>query len=307
VNRVTLGDDPWSERVIGIIKDSPHQATLRLWADGKDPAHTDTPYVEYLVTQKRAPVEKAVRMQAAFRHLSESELRDPVEFRIHASGEIGCEDGFHRLNILYHRGEPLTGIVTGRHHDWYSLRDAVERKLATSAWKGALYHPIPHPDFTDWPTHHRDAPPLSGLIERYKLRTVLDLGTHFGYALYSLRHHIHSGVGIERDPVAYRVARLVLERVRMTAVRGDIVRYLRRAAPVDLVLALNVLHHVPLDETVAAMRARFVAVTLPTPNEEGARRLPSDPYEHIRQRLHASTVWEGDFEGRRLHLLRVTP
>ena len=320
MDTITLGTDPWSERVLSAIKESPHQATLNAWAEGKNPLEYDTPYVEYLTIQKRTPREKAERLQDAFHELSKTrEWRDteprnesgtwrgPITFRVRADGDIGCDDGFHRLNILHHRGEPLVGWVAERAPEWVALRESVRVKLDTKGWKGKLYHPIPHPDFGGWPVHHPSPPPLVGMVVKYGLRRVLDLGTHFGYALYSLRNHVGEGIGVERDPVACSVAKLVLSRSRMTAVREDLAKYLRRAPEVDLVLALNVLHHVPLDEVLALIRAKFVAVSLPNPSEAGSQKLPPDPYEYVRRKLRASVVWEAPFEGRALQLLRVTP
>ena len=306
MDRITLGDDPWSERLKVALRESPHQATLRLWADGKPPTEYDTPYVEYLTTQKQAPPEKAVRMQDAFHALSGVRAwDDPVRFRVLNDGSIGCDDGWHRLNIHLHRGEPLTGRVAAREPDWLNLRDTVRAKLDSGAWKGQLYHPIPHPDYREFPVHHPSPPPIAGMVEKHGIRTALDLGAHFGHALYTLRHHLREGVGVARDPVAHGVASLVLRACGMTAVKSDIVRYLQRAERADLVLVLNVLHHVPLDETLARLRAEFVAVSLPTPKEEGSKRLPPDPYEHVRRKLRASVVWEAPFEDRRLQLLRV--
>jgi hypothetical protein len=83
---------------------------------------------------------------------------------------------------------------------------------------------------------------------------------------------------------------------------------LRAAPKVDLVLALSVLHHLPnVSEVLSLMRARatYVAVVLPGPSEEAARKLPANPYEFVRERLGASVVWECAYEGRVLQFLRV--
>lgn len=302
---ITLGADPWSERVITALRDSPHQATLQLWAGGKPPTEYDTPYFQHLMTRKKAPAYKAQLMQDAFHELKSARgWNEPVRFRIANDGGINCDDGWHRLNILLHRGEPLTGRVTGRETEWQRLRDGIAARIKSSGWGGALYHPIPHPDLQVFPVHHAAPLPLAEFVREHRIRSAVDLGARFGWALYGLRNELSEGTGIELEHTAYHILKLVLDSIGMTAVKGDVREYLARGERADVTLALNVLHHVPLDLTLDAIRSEFVAVSLPNDSEEGSKRLPPDAYEYVRERLNASLMFEGGYAGRRLQVLR---
>lgn len=303
---IVLGDDPWSARVIKKVEESAHQETLKLWAAGKPVTEYDTPYVQYMKEVKGARGRVASRMQRAFYELSrEKRWRNPITFQVRDDGELHCLDGFHRLNITHHRGLPLVAKVVERDEGWHYLRERVQARMQSNAWKGKLYHPIPHPDFRGFPIHHPTPPPLLEFVKQHEVRSALDVGCHFGWSLYSLRSAISEGVGVDIDPITHRVASLVLGQCGMQAVNEDVLRYLQKRQHFDLVLALNVLHHVPLDKTLALLRARYVAFSLPTPEEAGSRRLPNNPYEYVRQRLRGTVMLEDMFEGRILVVVKV--
>jgi hypothetical protein len=140
------------------------------------------------------------------------------------------------------------------------------------------------------------------------VRSALDLGTHFGAVLTMLKPAV--GVGVERDGLTHEVAKLVLEKHGMTAVKADVIEHLRSDdTRYDLVLALAILHHVPEHETFLDLvreRARFVAVTVPTPDEAGSARLPSGALDYVRGRLGARLTATTSYAGRPLHFLEVT-
>lgn len=320
---ITLADDPWSLEFRAALRASAHYATLDLWAAGQDPASLATPYYERLVTVKRATPEKAASMQAGFYSLLQAAptwpapepvrfddvWQGPIMFRIHGDGHLVSEDGWHRKVILEHLDLPISGRVIDRHSTWRNLQGRLRARMTGSGWKGKLYQPIPHPDFSEWPVHHQPPASLAGFARRHGVRSVLDLGANFGTVLTTLQPEI--GVGVERDPVTFQVTRLVLEKHGLTAVQADVLEYLRENHErYDLVLALAILHHVPQHAEVLDLvreRARFVAVTVPTPSEAGSARLPPEGLRYVRERLGARIVAATTYANRPLHVLEVRP
>jgi len=319
---ITLGTDAWSLELRAKLRASEHYQTLSWWAAGKDPAELDTPYYDRLVTLKRAPPEKAARMQAAFHKmyvdapnwpkLAPVKLngvwQGPIMVRIQADGSFRSEDGWHRKAILEFLNEPIEAVVIDRAREWVSLRERLAACMGGRGWKGKLYQRIPHPDFADWPVHHDPPVGLAHHARLHGVRSVLDLGAHFGAVLTLLNPAV--GVGVERDALTYEVANLVLPKHGMTAVNADVLDHLRADdTRYDLILALAILHHIPeYDELLGLIRARarYVAVTVPTPAEAGSSRLPAGALDYVRGRLGARLIGTSEYASRPLHFLEVT-
>jgi len=318
---ITLGTDPWSMEVRTRLRESAHYATLKAWAAGQDPASLDTPYYDRLITVKRAPPEKAARMQANFHALAQAApnwptpepverngaWQGPIMFRIQADGALASEDGWHRKAILEHLGLPIEGRVIDRDPAWANLQARLRSCMNRSGWKGSLYQPIPHPDFATWPVHYQPPADLPRIAREHGVRSVLDLGAHFGTVLTTLQPEV--GVGVEKDALTFEVTQLVLNKHGLTPVRADVLSHLRASdTRYDLVLALAILHHIPQHAEVLDLirsRARYVAVTVPTPAEAGSARLPDGALDYVRERLGGTLRGTSTHAGRPLHFLGV--
>lgn len=322
MNRVTLGDDPWSEDLRERLRQTAHWATLNAWAAGADPTKSSA-YTKHIMRKWGFSREVAFKKQRAFAKLATVETfidepltrvrhggrryRGPICFRITDSGDLTIDDGTHRSVILLYRNQPITGLVVKRAPEWQQLRDDLRHRLKRD-WGKKLYHPIPHPDYADWPALREINSQLPAWAQQIGARTALDLGCHFGTVLASLKPEY--GVGIERDSLAHRVASVVLAKVGCEAVHTDILSYLREDGKrFDLVLALNVLHHlrdqVPKVLQLVRERASYVAVSVANPSEPKSRQLPLQRLEHIRDALGGTLVATGEYAGRPLHLIRV--
>ena len=322
MDRITLGDDPWSDDLRERLRGSAHWATLEAWAAGASPTASSA-YTKHLMRKWGLTREMAFKKQQAFAQLATVKtfvdepltrvrhggrrFRGPICFRITNSGDLNIDDGTHRSVLLLHRGQPITGVVVERAPEWQRLRDDLQQRLKRD-WGKKLYHPIPHPDFASWRALRQLSPELPVWGREIGARTVLDLGCHFGTVLASIKPEW--GVGVGRDPLAHRVASVVLAKIGGQAVHTDILKYLREdRTRFDLVLALNVLHHLhkQAPEALSLVRERtdYVAVSVASPNERKSSQLPLQPLEYIRYALGGTLIAVGEYAERPLHLIRV--
>lgn len=124
------------------------------------------------------------------------------------------------------------------------LVEDVDRFLKDTRFSG--YQSVPLPYGKRVPG--RDRMRTADLVFREGIqgKSVVDIGTYYGFFPYEAIHRgAHYAIGIEMDPERYDIARQIAElnggRYEIAHVSAEEFRPSRKA---DIVLALNVLHHV---------------------------------------------------------------
>lgn len=279
IKTVRLSNDPWSMALLNKIKTSAHYATLAVWEKNKNIPMNRTPYWQWLMgvlktkgtvwggvlnseddVNKRCEIFKSMVDAAPNWKVPESVITrtvnangrletwhyGPVCVRVEDDGHFTLFDGNHRLAILLFKNMPISVRISERSEAWSDLVLSVEKLYPT----GAVYQPIPHPEFSDWKSSLDTTKErfLEGWMTKNGVRDVVDLGTCHGYTMYELRHVIKKGTGVESDELRTRIVDLVLGHIHMESVRCSIEDYLARLAAGRVhrqcIMALNVLHHV---------------------------------------------------------------
>lgn len=137
------------------------------------------------------------------------------------------------------------------------LRDDVLDYAAKRS--GRIYAPIDHPAFSDIPAHH--GPERLELIRRSlpeTTRTVLDIGSHWGYFANGLEAAGFTVTAAENNPeyldFLYRIR--ALQGHRFTVFAHSI--FEMEAPRFDAVLALNIFHHFIKDEATFGQFEAFL-------------------------------------------------
>jgi SAM-dependent methyltransferase len=123
-------------------------------------------------------------------------------------------------------------------------REEIDQFLAS--WDFTGYQSVPLPFHLRVPGEDKSAAVDFYLSGRVEGRSVLDVGTYYGlYPCEAMERGAVRAVGIEQDPERYAIARRIAElngnRYEIRQCRGE---ELDPAEKFDLVLLLNVLHHV---------------------------------------------------------------
>ncbi len=171
--------------------------------------------------------------------------KDYVAINIGRNGEMIFNNGRHRLVFARLLNIPTIPVkITVEHSEWKQFRD----KIIGYAKKhdGVVYAPLIHPDLKDIPSMH------SGRFESIKRRlnpagrTVLDIGTHWGYMCSQLERECgRECFAIENGKGTF----YYLERIRKAngqryhTIFADIFDYVEQNRQFDTVLALAIFHH----------------------------------------------------------------
>lgn len=152
-----------------------------------------------------------------------------------------------------------------------ATREEVERFLAESEFTAYQSMPLPH----GLRTPGRDrGPSAEYILGDVRDKTVLDIGTYLGFFPYTAaRLGAARAVGVEMDPGRYSLAK------RISDLHGQPYEILQGRAeeigfdePFDVVLFLNVIHHVidPVEavRNVASLSRDRVVIEFPQPTEE---------------------------------------
>nr|WP_269091041.1 class I SAM-dependent methyltransferase [Actinopolymorpha cephalotaxi] len=163
-------------------------------------------------------------------------------------------DGHHRLALLAHRGAESASVKVKRVPVTTPLQDL----LGQMSWIGGkkeLYQPIDAPELQrSWTTVRRCTDRLSMMERRLAAEGVdgpghsyLDVACCYGWFVHQLGQRGFAAEGIERDPLAPRLAAGIygLDPARITT--GDAVDFLRAARDAgrtwDVVSCFSLLHH----------------------------------------------------------------
>lgn len=173
--------------------------------------------------------------------------QDEIRAGIRRDGRFVLFDGRHRLSIarlLKLSSVPVNVVV--RHHEWITFKEEI-RRYADEHLGGRVYQQLDHPDLADIPAKHgteRIGLILRGL-ESYNPhgKTLLDIGTHWGYMPQQMEKLGFHCTGIELNPVAASFARrlCIATESSYELWEGDLLEY--PGGEVDVVLALSIFHH----------------------------------------------------------------
>lgn len=171
-----------------------------------------------------------------------------VEVGIGRDGRYIFLDGRHRLAIARILGlESIPVRVVARHAEWQAFRDEL-REWAAEQGSGRLYQRIDHPDLADIPADHSDdrLPIVLRALEGYDARgkRLVDLGTHMGFWCQQMSRlgFICTGVEANRRCVGFAGRIATATDTNFEVWRGDILDFPDMEQQ-DVVLALNILHH----------------------------------------------------------------
>jgi len=275
---VRLSNDPWSEAFISRMKALPHYATLKLWKENPNIEMCRTPYWQWLtnILKMKGSVwggilnnEEDIKNQyekfkmlvaiapnwivngektreVVVNGVNETWHYGPVSVRIEDNGHFTLFDGNHRTVISIFNNWPVEVNICERSDGWKKFVSGVENLYPT----GAIYQPIPHPEFFDWKSSLDTTKEkfLNEWFGKNNISDVVDLGTCHGYTLYSLRNTITRGVGVEDDKFRIKISDFVLNSINMKCMHGTIEDFIKNVTTNRLhhecIMALNVLHHV---------------------------------------------------------------
>lgn len=178
---------------------------------------------------------------------NESKGHDEIRVAINRQGRYMSVDGRHRLTIARLAGvESVPVNVVARHAEWHAFRTDV---LAwASEHKGRVYQQIDHPDLSDIPAGHHDdrVPILLKGLEGYDAtgKTLIDIGAHWGHMSYQMEKVGFQATAIEHgDENIYFAQKLRDANNGHYDIFAGSVFDFPEPEKIDVVLALNVLHH----------------------------------------------------------------
>jgi len=316
--KVLLGNDPWSQQFIKLIKSLPHYRTLIQLQNNPAMPMEHTDYYKWLSDEltKNGTVwdgilnnkEDIIKQYKNFINMYEmapnwKTLKDdngekilyqkiknhyhyyghyPV--RINDKGYFSLYDGHHRIAILLFMKKPVELTICERSPNWEKLINELK-----NMYKGKnLYQPIPHPDFNNWNSSRDNKKEniLKTVSMKYNLHSMIDLGICHGYTLYELKDVVKKGIGVESNPIRYKIANMLLSNIGFSCFNEDIFSFIKHNNDeVDCILALAVFHHFfsnhSLNEfkeflKLISQKTKYLIYELPHSKEEQYKWIPSD-------------------------------
>ena len=186
------------------------------------------------------------------KELKTDNILDEVKIQIGATGELILVEGKHRVTVAQRlRMDQIPVIVTQRHSEWDSLRQAV---IDIVIQRGFFHQPFNHPDLDIIPqiygNERKDKAMYGNERWHYIMNslpidngTVLDIGSYFGYFAHRFEELGFMCYALEPD----KENLTVLKQYRQMKEKKFIVweRYLCDIEnyDFDIVLALNIFHH----------------------------------------------------------------
>jgi 2-polyprenyl-3-methyl-5-hydroxy-6-metoxy-1,4-benzoquinol methylase len=173
--------------------------------------------------------------------------QDEIRVGIRRDGRFVLFDGRHRLILARLLGlDEVPVNVVVRHREWVEFKREI-RAYADKTLRGRVYQALDHPDLADIPAKHgperlvliREA--LAG--RETEGRTLLDIGTHWGYMAQQMEKLGFECTGLELNADAVRFAtklRAATES-KFEIWEGDLLDY--PGGRFDVVLALSIFHH----------------------------------------------------------------
>jgi len=314
IKKIKISDDPWSESFKEKIRLTPHYKTALQWKQDIDIDLSETFYYNWLlesfkrigkVWDGQIKTEKDILVQCKkFRDLFkiapnwdesseiqvvESKSQDnvwfvnqgkvlyffgPITVRIDEFGDFVVSDGNHRLALLLVNDLPIEVVICERHEKWKEVISSVDKLYPI-----VMYQPFRHPEFSDRKCSRSGITEeiVKSVVDKYQIKTVLDLGCCHGETLYALRNMINLGVGVESNEDRLKLISLLFSKLKFEFSSDDIHDFLKNDdRKFDMILVLAVFHHfmyfnskekfIELLELITS-KTKFLMYELPEPNE----------------------------------------
>lgn len=169
---------------------------------------------------------------------------DCISVVIDRDGRLIFCNGRHRLTFAKLLNIEIIPVkIIARHSKWVEFCHQV--KLYTERHAGKIYAPIDHPDFTHSPAFHmgRSSYIIDNLLPTGK--TILDIGSHWGYLPTLLERLGRKCVAVEVSPeILFFIHQLQkANETNFEIINQDIFEYIGKGKNFDTVLALAIFHH----------------------------------------------------------------
>lgn len=193
---------------------------------------------------------RCIRLERIYLNMKENGYvqnpdKDYAAVNIGRDGEIIFNNGRHRICFAKILNIPEIPVkITVRHNEWHHFRE----KVLTYAAKhnGVVYAPLKHPDLKDIPSLHAGRFPYIKENISSSSKTVLDIGTHWGYMCSKLEEECGKECfAIENGKGTF----YYLEKIRKAneqnyhTIFANVFDFTRKHNKFDTVLALAIFHH----------------------------------------------------------------
>lgn len=177
----------------------------------------------------------------------------PVVRRIFGSDCFQVLDGHHRLGSLAARGDDRARVYV-KSKPAYTSAQTLILDVESTRHRPALYQPVELPEMGEgWPLRRKCTDRLEmmrrflaerGLIGGGRALTSLDVACNYGWFVARFRAMGVTAHGVEIDPAALRVGRVLYANTDRDVTCADAVAFLRGVAtPYDIVTCFSLAHH----------------------------------------------------------------
>jgi len=341
--KILIQTDPWSEEFKSSIRSSPHYKTILQWQENATIPLQQTLYYKWLMdiinetgtvwegqlNNEQDVLSQCVKFKDMYSVAPKWDERDdvirmvisknnglryyfgPITVRINETGDIIVSDGNHRLACLLALDLPITVTICERHPKWVGVIDCVNR-----LYPEVLYQPFRHPEFSDRKCSRtgRTEQIVNDVVDKYNVKSILDLGCCHGETLYSLRGKIKTGIGVESDRDRFKLTSLLFSKIGFKCAHADIYDYVQKDVQrYDMILSLATFHHFMFYNakerfldlmSMVAKKTNMLMYELPEPHEPQYTWMYKDTNVHALIQGYFTTTEFFQKDRRKIFLLR---
>ncbi len=177
----------------------------------------------------------------------------PVVRKIAGSDCFQIHDGHHRLALLAARGETAVRVYV-KSRPAHTSAQTLILDVESTRHRPALYQPVELPEMgRGWPLRRKCTDRLEMMRDFLKQRNILgagpqltslDVACNYGWFVSQFRAMGIRAHGVEIDPAALRIGKLLYANTDADVTCGDAVEFLRKApVPFDIVTCFSLAHH----------------------------------------------------------------
>lgn len=169
---------------------------------------------------------------------------DYISVNIGRNGEFIFNNGRHRLSFAkILKIEKIPVRVTVIHKQWFDFRERI--LIYALSMNNAIYTTMIHPDLQDFPVTNADRFDLIKSYLNVKHKTVLDIGTHWGFMSFKFAEMNKTCFAVEVDKrYFYFLDKLnAISKHKINLIYQDIFEFVKINNKFDTVLAFAIFHH----------------------------------------------------------------